>query len=130
MVIAIINKNRAAHRRGIILKRDITKIFIKMLAFSEDIREQVIRLSGEESMPSRENNMCKEEVGSYLIDQDIIMMSLLLVQSEREIRHYVSTNKPRLYGHCVLGLYSESEEYLEVLSRAVHDLITFYRFLC
>lgn len=44
-------------------------------------------------MPSRENNMCKEEVGSYLIDQDIIMMSLLLVQSEREIRHYVSTNK-------------------------------------
>ena len=43
-------------------------------------------------MPGRENNMCKE-VGSYLIDQDIIMMSLLLVQSEREIRHYVSMNK-------------------------------------
>lgn len=35
----------------------------------------------------------QREVGSYLIDQDITMMSLLLVQSKREIRHYVSMNK-------------------------------------
>lgn len=61
MVITIINKNRAAHRRGIILKRDITKIFIKMLAFSEDIKGTSHKVIWEESMPSRENNMCKEK---------------------------------------------------------------------
>ena len=52
-------------------------------------------------MPGRENNICKGEVGSYLIDQDIIMMSLLLVQTEREIRHYVSMNKlPIVWALC------------------------------
>ena len=61
MVIAIINKNRAAHRRGIILNKDITKIFIKMLAFSEDIREQVIRLSGRKACQAERTTCAKKK---------------------------------------------------------------------